>query len=96
MNSNKPKHVRGWLFDAYPSNIGEVTVWIISEDGERVQLRDEFQPKIYVSGKQDEIERLASGFFSNDLVASWDFAYKYAQPTDGANYAVLVFTAPLV
>ena len=92
MNSNKPKHVRGWLFDAYPSNIGEVTVWIISEDGERVQLRDEFQPKIYVSGKQDEIERLASGFFSNDLIASWQFACKYAQPTDSEKSRVLEVT----
>ena len=67
MQSNKPKRVRGWLFDVYPSNIGEVTVWVISENGERVKLRDEFQPKIYVSGKQVEIDRLASGFYSNDL-----------------------------
>ena len=87
-----PKHVEGWLFDVYPSNIGEVAVWIIGENGERVKLRDEFQPKIYVSGKQDEIERLASGFFSNPLIASWKFAYKYAKPTDNEKSRVLEIT----
>jgi len=92
MQSNKPKRVKGWLFDVYPSAVGEVTVWIIAENGERVKLRDEFQPKIYVSGKQDEIERLASGFFSNNLIASWKFAYKYAQPTDNEKSRVLEIT----
>ena len=92
MQSNKPKRVRGWLFDVYPSNIGEVTVWVISENGERVKLRDEFQPKIYVSGKQVEIDRLASGFYSNDLIATWNFAYKYAQPTDSEKSRVLEIT----
>jgi DNA polymerase I len=92
MQSNKPKHVEGWLFDVYPSAVGEITVWIIAENGKRIKLRDEFQPKIYVSGKQDEIERLASGFFSNDLVASWKFAYKHAQPTDNEKSRVLEVT----
>ena len=91
-SSPMPKRVNGWLFDVYPSAVGEVTVWIIGEDGERVKLRDEFQPKIYVSGKQDEIERLASGFFSNKLIASWKFAFKYAQPTDNERSRVLEIT----
>jgi DNA polymerase I len=86
------KRVEGWLFDVYSSDVGEVTVWIIGENGERIKLRDEFQPKIYVSGKQDEIERLASGFFSNKLIASWNFAYKYAQPTDNEKSRVLEIT----
>ena len=86
------KRVEGWLFDVYPSAVGEVTVWLITENGERVKLRDEFQPKIYVSGKQDEIERLASSFFSNDLIASWRFAFKYAQPTDNEKSRVLEIT----
>jgi len=86
------KHIEGWLFDVYPSAVGEVTVWIIGDNGERVKLRDEFQPKIYVSGKQNEIERLASGFYSNKLIASWKFAYKYAQPTDDEKSRVLEIT----
>jgi hypothetical protein len=83
------KRVEGWLFDVYPSGVGEVTVWIIAENGERVKLKDEFQPKIYVSGKQEEIERLASGFYTNKLIASWNFSYKYAQPTDNEKSRVL-------
>ena len=90
--SPMPKRVKGWLFDVYPSAVGEVTVWIIGENGERVKLRDEFQPKIYVSGKQDEIERLASGFFSNKLIASWKFTFKYAQSIDNKQSRVLEIT----
>jgi DNA polymerase elongation subunit (family B) len=86
------KRIRGWLFDVYPSKPGEVAVWIISESGERVRLTDKFQPKIYVSGTQDEIEELASSFFSNPSVAAWDFVYKYAQPTDSEKSRVLEVT----
>ena len=86
------KSVKGWLFDVYPSDVGRVAVWIIGENGERVKLTDEFQPKIYVSGKQDEIERLTSSLFSNKLLASWKFAYKYVQPTDNEKSRVLEIT----
>src|SRR4030042_3488941 len=93
MQSNAlPKRVRGWLFDVYPSDFGEVTVWIISENGERIKLTDEFRPKIYISGKQEEIEQLASSFFSNQAIASWNFVYKYAQPTDSEKSRVLEIT----
>ena len=93
MQSNAlPKRVRGWLFDVYPSDFGEVTVWIISENGEKIKLTDEFRPKIYISGKQEEIEQLASSFFSNQAIASWNFVYKYAQPTDSEKSRVLEVT----
>lgn len=91
-SSPMPKRIKGWLFDVYPSNISEVAVWIISENGERIRLTDKFQPKIYVSGKQDAIERLASGFFSNNLIASWNFSFKYAQPTDNKKSRILEVT----
>lgn len=84
-----PKRVRGWLFDVYPSDVGEMAVWIVSERGERVRLTDKFQPKIYVSGKQEDIERLASGFFSSQAIASWKFACKYAHPIDSEKSRVL-------
>jgi DNA polymerase elongation subunit (family B) len=87
-----PKRVRGWLLDVYPSGLGEVAVWIIGENGERVRLTDRFQPKIYVSGKQEDIERLAGSFFSSQAVASWNFAYKYAQLTGGQKSRVLEVT----
>jgi DNA polymerase elongation subunit (family B) len=85
----RSKRVKGWLFDVYPSGFGEVAVWIISENGDRVRLTDKFQRKIYVSGKQEDIERLAGSFFSSQAVASWNFVYKYAQPTDGEKSRVL-------
>jgi DNA polymerase elongation subunit (family B) len=86
------KRVRGWLFDVYPSEPGEVAVWVISENGERVRFTDKFQRKIYVSGKQEEIEQLASSFFSNESLAAWNFVYKYAQPTDSEKSRVLEVT----
>jgi DNA polymerase elongation subunit (family B) len=91
-NAGSPKRVRGWLLDVYPSGFGEVAVWVISENGERVRLTDQFQPKIYVSGKQEDIEQLASGFFSSQVVAAWNFVYKYAQPTDSEKSRVLEVT----
>jgi hypothetical protein len=61
--SASPEHVKGWLFDAYPSAVGEMTVWIIGENGERIRLADVFKPKVYVSGNEEDIERLASRLF---------------------------------
>jgi hypothetical protein len=92
MLSNSPKQCRGWLFDIYPSVFGEMTVWIITENGERVRLTDRFQPKVYVSGKQEDIERLASRFYSNRDIACWSFVYKYASPTDAEKSKVLEVT----
>ncbi len=91
-DSVNPKLVNGWIFDVYPSNDGEMAVWIIGEDGKRTRLTDKFLPKIYVSGKQEDIERLASQFFSNPYIASWSFAYKYAHPTDIEKSRVLEIT----
>lgn len=92
MQSSSPNRVRGWLFDVYPSVFGEMTVWIIAENGQRVRLTDKFQPQIYVSGKQKDIERLASRFYTNQNVASWSWAYKYANPTDHEKSRVLEIT----
>src|SRR4030067_443442 len=59
------KHVKGWIFDVYPSNPGEVAVWVIGENGERVRFTDKVQSKIYVSGKHEDIER-----YSTELISS--------------------------
>jgi DNA polymerase elongation subunit (family B) len=86
MDSNSalanPKHVRGWLFDVYPSARGEVTVWIIADDGERIRLTDKFKPKVYVSGKLESLNRLTRRFFKSKIIASWNFVYKYVCVTD--------------
>jgi DNA polymerase elongation subunit (family B) len=59
-----------------------MTVWIIAENGERIKFTDSFKPRIYVSGRQEDLERLASRFFSSKIIASWNFVYKYASATD--------------
>jgi len=96
MHSNnapaKPKNVEGWILDVYPSNFGEIAVWIISLNGERIRLTDRFQPKIYITGDQDGIERLASGFFSNQNISTWNFTYKHAHPADAETSRVLEVT----
>ena len=92
MQLTAPLRVRGWLLDVYPSDFGKVAVWVISENGERIKLTDSFQPCIYVSGKQDDLERLISRLCSNQKIASLKFAQKYAQPTDTEKSRVLEIT----
>lgn len=82
MQSCGSPKIRGWIFDVYPSDIGEMAVWIISESGQRIRLTDKFQPKIYVSGKKEDQEKLVGRIYSNPDIANWCFVYKFAQPTD--------------
>ena len=92
MQPSEPRRIRGWIFDVYPSDFGKVAVWVISETGERVRLTDRFEPCIYVSGKQDDLERLISRLFDNQKIASLRFTQKYAQPTDTEKSRVLEIT----
>lgn len=73
---------RGWIFDVYPSEVGEIAVWIIAEDGKRIKLSDKFQPKIYVSGKKEDVEKLVGHIYRNPDIANWKFVYKIANPSD--------------
>jgi DNA polymerase elongation subunit (family B) len=84
--------IRGWLLDVYPSDLGKVAVWVITEKGERIRLTDKFQPCIYVSGKKDELETLISRLYSNQKIASVRFVQKYAQATDAEKSTVLEIT----
>ncbi len=92
MQSNSPRIVKGWLFDVYPTVFGEMTVWIITENGQRVKLTDRFQPKIYVTGQKEDLERLIGKLYSNRDIAHWDFIFKYANPTDSEKSKVLEVT----
>jgi DNA polymerase elongation subunit (family B) len=91
-NTQAPNRVKGWILDAYPAGEGEVAVWIITETGERIRLTDRFQPKIYVSAQQNELEPLISRLYNSQTIASWRFAYKYAHPTDTDKSRVLELT----
>ena len=83
---------KGWIFDVYPANVGEMAVWIISENGQRIRLTDKFQPKIYVSGKKEDVEKLVGKIYSNENIANWSFVYKYANPMDSEKSRVLEIT----
>jgi DNA polymerase elongation subunit (family B) len=89
LSISSPCKIKGWILDAYPSNEGEISVWIISEAGQRIRLVDKFQPKIYVSAKQENIDLLVGKLYNNSDIAKWSFAYKYAQPTDSEKTKVL-------
>ena len=73
---------KGWILDAYPSGEGEMAVWMISETGERILFTDKYQPSIYVSSADGEVENVIAKLYNNENIACWRFAYKYAQPTD--------------
>jgi DNA polymerase elongation subunit (family B) len=88
-NLPNPDRVRGWILDAYPSGLGQFAVWVITENGERLRLTDTFKPKIYISGKEDSLERLAAQFPYDGAVVSWDFVLRYARATDSEPSRVL-------
>ena len=92
MQSKGSPKIRGWIFDVYPADVGEMAVWIISENGQRIRLTDKFQPKIYVSGKKEEVEKLVGKIYSNEHIANWCFVYKYANPMDSEKSRVLEIT----
>lgn len=92
--SNPPnlKRVRGWIFDIYPSAAGQMSIWIIAENGHRIRLIDKFNPQFYVSGKEEGLEKLFSQFFSDESVLSCRFAHKYLIPTPKRKARVLEIT----
>ena len=92
MQSNHSPKLRGWIFDVYPSNNGEMAVWIIAENGQRIRLMDRFLSKIYVSGKREEMEKLVGRIYSNPDIANWCFVYKFAQSIDAEKSCVLEIT----
>jgi DNA polymerase, archaea type len=91
LTSSRPDNAvfKGWIFDVYPSAFGEVAVWLIAESGERIRLADLYQPKVYISGDKENLERLAKGLFSNRNVAAWRFTCKCTRPTDTEKSTVL-------
>jgi len=70
--------LRGWIFDLYPSAPGEMTVWVITEKGERVRFVDEFQSNIYVSGNIADLSKLTDKLRNSESVAKWVYVEKYA------------------
>jgi len=87
-NSTRRK-ARGWLLDVYPSDNGGVTLWIISESGQRLKLIDKFRPRMYISGNQDDLEDLTDYLYASESVAGWRFVKKQADIMDSKKSMVL-------
>ncbi|TRO54033.1 hypothetical protein E2P63_01840, partial [Candidatus Bathyarchaeota archaeon] len=83
------KRLRGWILDIYPSVPKCMNIWIITEDGKRVHLVDEFKPKIYVSDKNNQLHSLFCELTSDSSVDSCKFVQKYASPTASEKTEVL-------
>jgi len=69
-----------------------MTVWIITENGERVRLTDKFQPKIYVSGNIADLSKLTAQLATSKSVASWQYVEKYADFMEDKRSKVLEIT----
>lgn len=87
-----PSAIEGWILDAYPSDPGRMTVWLITKKGQRVKLTDTFQPCIYVSAQQDDLEHLITRLYNNQKIASIRFVQKFVQATDIEKSRVLEIT----
>jgi len=70
-----------------------MTVWIITENGERVRLTDKFQPKIYVSGKMADLSKLANQLAASRSVVGWRYVEKFADFMEDKRSRVLEITA---
>ncbi len=73
----------------YPSGPGEMTVWIITENGERVRLTDAFQPRIYVSGRMADLSKLTNKLATCKSVIRWRYVEKHADFMENKRSKVL-------
>lgn len=92
MQTSNSHKIRGWIFDVYPAEIGQMAVWIIAENGQRTKLLDKFQPQIYVSGIKEDVEKLVGRIYSNPDIANWKFVFKFENPADAEKSRVLEIT----
>lgn len=88
-NFVKLRTTRGWLFDVYPRDSNEVTVWVIAENGERVKLADRFACPIYISGDFADLNVLASKIKWSQSVDGLRFVEKHADFMDASKRKVL-------
>ncbi|RLF13193.1 MAG: hypothetical protein DRN06_08950, partial [Thermoprotei archaeon] len=73
---------RGWLLDIYQSGPGKIALWLITAEGRRVKLEDDFYPKIYIAGPLNHLKRLKQTLEVSQSVHAYRFAEKYVKPGD--------------
>ncbi|MEJ2244042.1 MAG: DNA polymerase domain-containing protein [Candidatus Bathyarchaeota archaeon] len=83
--------IKGWLFDVYPSTEGQMNVWVICENGQRIKLVDTFKPRFYVSSKEASANELQS-IVSKLPIDSCRFVSKHVDPTNWSKSMVLEVT----
>jgi len=88
-NFRKFDAVKGWILDVYPSGPNQLTVWIISENGERVKLIDRYVHRIYVAGNLADLEKLTRRIADSESVADFRFVEKYADFMEASKKRVL-------
>ncbi|MBS7636772.1 hypothetical protein KEJ37_05500 [Candidatus Bathyarchaeota archaeon] len=81
--------VKGWILDVYPSGPNQITVWIISENGQRVRFVDKYVHRIYVAGSPTDLEELARRISESESVADFRFVEKYADFMEASKKKVL-------
>ena len=92
INPKSPRKLKGWIFDLYPSLPGQMCIWFITENGQRIRLVDKFNYKVYVSGKHADLDLLLSQFSSDSSLLSYRFVYKFDDPSQAKLSKVLEFT----
>jgi len=91
-NFNSLNPLKGWILDLYHSAPSQMTVWFITERGERVKFIDEFQPKMYVSGNIADLSKLTEKLRNSKSVAKWAYVEKYADFMNDKKSKVLEIT----
>ncbi len=86
------KSLRGWLFDLYPSNKG-ITLWIIDENGEKIQGFAPFTPRFYMHVEDDERSHVENIARRNRCIISDGWVYK-TEIYSGKDIPVLEISAP--
>lgn len=45
----------GWLLDVYDDTMGQVKVWLLSDDGQRLLLSQKLPVRFYASGPENAL-----------------------------------------
>ncbi len=64
--------ITGWLLDVYEHAQEGVVVWLLGEDGKRVQLRQQFAVSFYASGPFPKLRRLWKSLSEMDIPIALD------------------------
>jgi DNA polymerase-2 len=54
--ANESKEIHGTLFDLYPER-DRMILWVITDEGERLRLREPFSPSFFVRGEKEQLRR---------------------------------------